>query len=256
MKKFLLIFITALLCLTLAACAIECAHNDADGNGVCDACGDATGATPPSNNCTSHTDANKDGKCDSCGAAVSSAPTEDKVELVKDGSAQFQVVMDTETSVKNIGIVKSAVDKINLRLSGAQAEMFSEAQSTEQVYEILVGSVASRGDAYVFDKHDYGSKGYIVKIIGSKICVVAGSDDALEDAHGDLGGDKATDQKRDKKQNSAEIVHGKAVNGIPDVFEKLHGISPLKESGLIKADSREEPRRGRFSRWRHSPCGR
>ena len=39
MKKFLLIFITALLCLTLAACAIECVHNDADGNGVCDACG-------------------------------------------------------------------------------------------------------------------------------------------------------------------------------------------------------------------------
>ena len=115
MKKLLTLLICAVLCFTLIACGGECAHNDTDKDGKCDTCGEATG-TAPSGDCTKHTDANKDGKCDTCGASTAIAPAEDKVELVKGGAAQFQVVMDTETSVKNIALVKSAVDKINLRL--------------------------------------------------------------------------------------------------------------------------------------------
>ena len=80
----------------------------------------------------------------------------------------------------------SAIDKINLRPNGTKVAAVAEAQSTEQIYEILIGSVASRGDAYAFDKHDYGAKGYIVKIVGTKVCVVAGSDDALESALSDI----------------------------------------------------------------------
>ena len=181
MKKFLIILILAILCLSLIACTVECAHNDADGDGKCDACGEAVAVTPPSDECTEHKDENGDGKCDTCGTTVSTA-ADGTVELIKDGSAQFQVVMDAETASKNSASIMSAIDKINLRLNGTKVAAVAEAQSTEQTYEILIGSVASRGDAYVFDKHDYGIKGYIVKIIGTKICVVAGSNDALDDA--------------------------------------------------------------------------
>ena len=94
MKKFLIILILAILCLSLIACGNTCDHNDADGDGKCDACGESM-TTPPSE-CTEHKDENGDGKCDNCGTTVSTA-TEGTVELVKDGSAQFQVVMDLRT---------------------------------------------------------------------------------------------------------------------------------------------------------------
>lgn len=190
MKKIITITLCLVLMLALGTamigCGGECAHSDADGDGKCDSCGEATGTPPADDTCTAHNDADKNGKCDKCGETVSTAPTEDKVELVKDGSAQFQVVMDAEAAAKNSANVMSAVDKINQRLSGTKVTVSTEAQSTETTYEILIGSVASRGDAYVFDKHDYGAKGYIIKVIGSKICVVAGSDDAVSSALNDL----------------------------------------------------------------------
>ncbi len=152
------------------------------------ACGESVDRPPDDSECTSHTDKNNDNKCDTCDTAIQ--PVADgAVELVKGGSAQFQIVTDAEASINNYNNVIAALNKINLRLSGEKATAVPEANSTEQTYEILVGSVASRGEEYTFDKHDYGAKGYIIKIVGTKVCVVAGSDEALNDALDELLGE-------------------------------------------------------------------
>ena len=49
------------------ACDEECTeHVDADGDGICDNCGE----TMPEEECTQHVDADGDGKCDNCGTAM------------------------------------------------------------------------------------------------------------------------------------------------------------------------------------------
>ena len=62
MKKILLLFLAAILALSLIACnddAPVCEHGDAGDDGICDFCGTKFGE------CT-HADENADGICDKC----------------------------------------------------------------------------------------------------------------------------------------------------------------------------------------------
>ena len=168
MKKLLVLLLALTLCFALIACG-----------------GDA--------GCTSHADANSDGKCDSCGAPVEpqgggeengGTANADTIELVKGGSATFQIVSTKETSDmvgKNLtNFIKTLNDCIN---SGNVSAVYDDA--AEKTVEIIIGAVATRGDNYNdtnSNPYAYGYDGWAVKIVGNKIVVLGGSAGAYKDA--------------------------------------------------------------------------
>lgn len=208
-KKLILITLAVLLCFSLIAC-------------------DESVDTPPDDSeCTSHIDENNDNKCDTCDTTIQIV-ADGTVELVKGGSAQFQIVTDAKVSINNYNNIIAILNKINLRLNGKKATAVTEANSTEQTYEILIGSVASRGEEYTFDKHDYGAKGYIIKIVGTKVCVVAGSDEALNDALGELLGEFFG--IKNNKVRPIDNLVVTAENNI-DKTQQNYSVSELKVDG-------------------------
>ena len=131
--------------------------------------------------CTEHKDEDKNGKCDICEATVE-LPKEDEtesVEFVKDGEAKFNFVVSSTAS----GSVNLAVDKLikELKALGVEAEKITDRKDGGEI-EILIGDVSGRGAEYDIDEHTLGLKGYMVKLVGKKLIVVGGSDDALANA--------------------------------------------------------------------------
>ena len=179
-RNLLLIILATILCLSLIACGGTCEHNDADGNGVCDKCGDEVAVTPPTE-CTEHKDENGDGKCDECGKTTGAPAGDGTVALVTDGKANFKIVVGSDATSRRSDIEK-LIKKLNDRLDGEDLVYTEESDSTEQAVEILIGTVSSRGDEYALDKYDYGEKGYGIEIVGTKLVVIGGSDSGLKDA--------------------------------------------------------------------------
>ena len=168
MKKILIFVLTLTLCLALVACG-----------------GDTS--------CTSHTDADSDGKCDSCGAAVEpegdgngdgGSTTAGIIELVKNGSANFQIVSTEDTSIDIGRPLSNFVKTLNECISeGNVVAVFEHKPSTD--IEIIIGNVATRGDKYTADKaspYAYGYEGWSIQIVDNNIHVLAGSNSAYKDA--------------------------------------------------------------------------
>ena len=130
--------------------------------------------------CTEHKDENSDGKCDVCGETVEiAAPTE--LELIKDGKATFKIVIRDGSS----GNVRTKVnqDIVNaLKELDIEVEVVDDKENTVSDIEILIGAATTRGEKYNVDQHYLGAKGYAVKLVGTKVLVMAGSDAALDDA--------------------------------------------------------------------------
>ena len=164
MKKLLVLFLALTLCLALAACG-----------------GDTT--------CTEHSDADVDGKCDNCGAAVE--PDDDggttatgAVELVKNGSATFQIVSTSETSSLIGRPLTNFLKNLNDCIADGNVAAVYESADAKDV-EIVLGSVSTRGDDFNEDNanpYAYGYEGWAVKIVGNKILVLGGSAGAYKDA--------------------------------------------------------------------------
>ena len=149
------------------------------------------GVTPPA--CTEHTDADGDGICDTegCGEPVEATPDDSgnngnsgnnsdyfnengELVLYRDGVPTF-------TFVKGTGLSGSGpVDDLATLLTGLSKSPVKAVKSTDtddiQDVEIIFGTVTNRGDEYKFDVHTLGLQGYIVRQVGTKIFVVAGSD--------------------------------------------------------------------------------
>ena len=150
----------------------------------------ACGETPTG--CTEHTDADGDGICDTegCGAAVESAPGgNDNTEyfnengeliLYRDGVPTFQIVSGNGVSgskpIEDLAATLTALSK--------EAVVTAKATETEKIkdVEIIIGTVNNRGNEYKFDIHTLGLQGYIVKQVGTKILVIAGSETYYETA--------------------------------------------------------------------------
>ncbi len=137
--------------------------------------------------CTEHKDADGDGKCDECGAAVetSGGGGDGTLELVKNGEVKVQVVVDP---IEYILIRKEFV-KLADTLSefGATLNVVKPTDAdAEADLEILIGDGTCRDEKYVFDGHKLGPEGSALKIVDSKIIIVAGSQDALTKAAKDF----------------------------------------------------------------------
>ena len=131
--------------------------------------------------CKTHLDENNDGKCDKCGETVKNEdnPVGDLV-LVEDGEAKFQIVYADGMSSMLIG----KINKLKTELLGVGISVERVADKADNIKdcEILIGNITARGDKYKTDGHDYGMEGYVIKIIGSKLIINAGSEEALIDA--------------------------------------------------------------------------
>ena len=132
-----------------------------------------------------HEDPNKDGVCDKCGEEVEVEIAD--VALIEDGVAKFQFVVETGVSSD----VVKAVDKIikALKEYDINVERVTDKADNAKDIEVLIGDVTTRGDAYKIDKYALGPKGYVIKIVDSKILINAGSHAQLADAVEAFGDD-------------------------------------------------------------------
>ncbi len=212
LRKIVLLLLSLTLMFGLFACGggDPCTeHTDENSDGKCDKCGEKVD-TPPCDTCV---DSDGDGKCDECGEAVEPEPTAEVV-LFENGKAKFQIVLSKETKAD----VRKAVEKgIKSELSkkykiDVTVVTEGSVDDEEADTEILIGTVKNRGEKYEFDKYQLGIKGYVIKLVDSKIIVNAGSDETLaetverfaEDILG-IGEKTLTDKKMTSEDGILEI---------------------------------------------------
>ncbi len=169
LKKLLIIFLALSTLLFLFACG-ECEeHKDDNKDGKCDNCGE----TVTAQECT-HKDEDEDGKCDDCGETLEEVK---ELVILKGTDFNFQIVQGGDVKVGTVKLLDNLVK--TLADFSIDAEVVRDEADNIMDYEILIGTVESRGDEYMFDKYTLGPKGYMIKMIDNKILVTAGSDDAL-----------------------------------------------------------------------------
>ncbi len=182
LRKIVLLLLSLTLIFGLFACGggsdpcTEC--TDSDGDGKCDVCGGKVEKEP----CETCVDSDGDGKCDVCGEAAEPEPTAE-IPLIVDGKAQFQIVLASDINVDVRKAVTKDIQSVLKNKYKVTVEIVTEGTSSDSVkdVEILIGGVDNRGEKYQFDRYSLGKKGYIIKMIDSKIIVDAGSDETLVD---------------------------------------------------------------------------
>ncbi|MBE6645552.1 MAG: hypothetical protein E7612_09310 [Ruminococcaceae bacterium] len=158
MRKPILLIIAALLVFSLFACSK---------NADCESCSDG----------------NEDGICDTCGKEISDAADSD-ITLIENGEAKFNVVLSSEASSDVKKAINSEIRAYLRNKHGIDVALSVEGSDAdiEQETELLVGRVKKRGEKYEYDGHTLGKKGYVIKTVGSKIIINAGSDEKLIEA--------------------------------------------------------------------------
>ena len=97
--------------------------------------------------------------------------------LVKEGAPQFQFVYSKDISPAAKTLANSTIKSINKVMSKDAASDY-ETDSNENEIEIIIGTPSYRGDEYAIDCHYLGPEGYAVKVVGTKVLVLYGSDNA------------------------------------------------------------------------------
>lgn len=174
LKKTLLLLLTLILMVGVCFTAVSC-------------------SVAPSGECTNHTDSDGDGICDTegCNEAVTTPDDEStdyfnengELILFKGGVPTFNFVYASDASSTIGSKLGALADELNeLSSGGIGAYLETNKDYKAQAVEIIAGTITTRGVEYKFDKHTFGSNGYMVKQIGTKIVIVGGSNDALTTA--------------------------------------------------------------------------
>ena len=189
---------------------------------------------PSDDSCKVHTDKDSDSKCDNCGVTMKAPepdePTDGDIELIKDGVANFQIVisssLDSEVRTELIKLVSVLKD------AGLDVKYVSESENKKMDNEILVGNVSSRGEKYEIDPHTLGYEGYMVKVIGTKVVVLSGgSTDAMLDAIKDLEKEILNVSKNKIPENLTISEKDSIIN----VYDKYR-ITSIKIAGVDLAE--------------------
>ena len=157
-RKFLILFLTVAFIFLLGSCGPE--------------------------PCAEHKDEDTDGKCDVCGGEVEppeeGGDEEEIFDIVKDSEASFNIVISNSAS----GSTNLMVDKLVKLLSelGVETKKVTEDKEASTDFEVLIGDVKERGAEYDIDEHTLGLKGYEIRLIGNKLVIVGGTDEALSEA--------------------------------------------------------------------------
>ena len=112
--------------------------------------------------------------------APAPTPTEDLV-LIEGGVAKFQFVFAADVSDQVKTLANNTIKTIN-KILDDDAKIVTETENNAQDVEIIIGTPKHRGDAYAIDYHYLGPEGYAVKVVGTKVLVLFGSDNALGSA--------------------------------------------------------------------------
>ena len=139
--------------------------------------------------CTEHVDADANGKCDNCGATVETeggdegngGTTAGDITLITGGAATFTVVATNDVQTALGKTLTNFVKTINQCIEEENVELKLDTVDAQDI-EIIVGPVTNRGAAYDLDPYALGYEGYAVRVIGTKILVIAGSTGAYKDA--------------------------------------------------------------------------
>ncbi len=103
------------------------------------------------------------------------------LKLVDKGNPTFQFVYAQEVSGSVKTIANKTLNTINKALN-SDAEIVTESSKNEQEIEIIFGTPKYRGDEHAVDYHYLGPEGYAIKVVGTKLLVLFGSDDVASTA--------------------------------------------------------------------------
>ena len=139
---------------------IICKHPDKNKDEICDDCGESLACI--------HRDSDKNGTCEVCKQGMPGT-----IPFINgEGGTQFMCLIGSDIT----GRAYNAVDDLIEELQFLNVDIgINDSSSVVFEYEILFGDV-SRRDDYKIDIHQYGLKGYVIKIIDKKIIVYAGSE--------------------------------------------------------------------------------
>ena len=124
-------------------------------------------------------DENGDGFCDGCKQSLSNEQKGELV-LIEDGEALFQVVV-AKDAFESLSTANSAIRAFLRNKHEISVNMIKEGDNNDEIMptEILIGKVSSRGDEYINNGYALGPDDYVIKTIGSKIIINAGSVEKL-----------------------------------------------------------------------------
>ena len=156
-------------------------------------------------------DGDGDGICDVCDKTMPEEEVAD-LPLFEDGEPTFQIVIGKSEPNTVKHAAKSSIQETLKDKYDVDVYLFTEGsdEDANMDIEILIGNVTSRGEKYIFDEHTLGKEGYAIKIIGEKIIIDGGSEEAVIEAvelfaEEILGGDDITDLVMTKDDVVVEI---------------------------------------------------
>ncbi|MBR5140205.1 MAG: hypothetical protein IKV16_04035, partial [Clostridia bacterium] len=144
---------------------------DSDGDEKCDECGGKVEAPKV----CEHTDGNFDGKCDLCKEAMTGV-----IQMYADKQSNFKFIIPANATSDTAYRVDMLIK--DLKSYGITVEKGEDTAEAETEYEVFFGTPVNRAEEYKLDGHDYGVKGYAVKLVGTKIIIVSGSEKTFTDA--------------------------------------------------------------------------
>ena len=115
------------------------------------------------------------------GEGGGTTPPADALSIVEGGKPTFQFVFSNDASNTVKTRANTTLNSINKALN-AKAEIVTERNDNATDVEIIIGTPQFRGDEYKIDYHYLGPQGYAVKVVGTKVLVLYGSDDAIDSA--------------------------------------------------------------------------
>ena len=110
-----------------------------------------------------------------------STDNEKDLVLVENNKPNFQFVFSYEASATVKNTASSMIKTVN-KLLNTEAKQITENPNNEKEIEIIIGAPKFRSEEYTVDPHYLGPEGYAVKVIGTKILVLYGSDAAATNA--------------------------------------------------------------------------
>ena len=190
--------------------------------------------------CTVHTDDDGDGKCDVCKAEVEpEEKPEEKPEqadlpeltLIEGGATKYQFVI----SKSDLGAtVKKSVDTLVKTLDdlGVETEAVTESETNATEYEIFIGVPTLRGEVYEREIHELGPDGYVIKIIGTKVLIAAGSEETLVETIDMFAKDYLGIDKKTKELENVVIKSSQDVEYVQTEYR----VTALKLDGVDMRD--------------------
>jgi len=108
---------------------------------------------------------------------------EESLCLVNEGRVNFQVVISSELDIKGKKQVSDFIGELReLGLSIPEAPVSDNDKDLLRECEIVFGTNVKNRDGCSVDEHEIGKDGYVIKVVGDRVIVAAGSDEALSEA--------------------------------------------------------------------------